>query len=145
MASVWRVYDSAVPKLAQLGTNTLKCALFTSSYTPARTDDSYSSLSGEVASGNGYTTGGVTLTGVTLTEVSGSWELDCDNIVAVTANGGDITCRYAVIYDDTDSGKQVVANCLIDNTPADVIVPDGYPLVLVTTNKVIKTYSTGWA
>lgn len=62
-------------KLEALNSDTLKVALFTSSYSPAvDTDTTYAGLTGEVANGNGYTTGGATLSTVGWAKVlANSW------------------------------------------------------------------------
>lgn len=82
-----------------LGTDT-KVALFTSSYSPALTDTLYSSLSNEVANGNGYTTGGVALANPafsgTTTQV---FDAD-DSTWTFTASK---TARYAVLYGSASS------------------------------------------
>lgn len=92
-----------------LATDTLKLALFTSTYAPNQdTDATYSSLTGEVATGSGYTQGGVALTGVavnqdnanhrmTLTCTNPSW-----NVSAV------ITYQTAVLYDSTITTDNVI-------------------------------------
>ena len=142
-AGPWKVYDSAKGDLGAITTDTFYCALFTSTYTPAATDDSYSSLTGEVSNGNGYTTGGVALTGVSWSESSGTYTFALDDIVW-NASGGDISSiRYAVIYNYTDAGKQLIAQCVLDSTPADVTVPSGSPLTIKGTNGVL-TLSGGW-
>lgn len=81
---------------------TLKLALVTDSWTPAfDTDDFYNDVTGEVANGNGYSTGGVTLTGVALSydAASDQIRLDCaDPSWTFTASK---TWRYGVVYIDT--------------------------------------------
>ena len=85
------------------GGSTIKCALFTDSYTPnLDTDSLYSELTGEVANGNGYTTGGATLTTTasTYTGATNTVAMDADD---VTWSSSTITARYAVIYVSTSS------------------------------------------
>lgn len=91
----------------QLSTDTLKLALFTATHTPAATDTAYSALTNEVAAGNGYTTGGNTLT-KTWAETSGTATLDATD-TSWTASGGTIVYRYAVLYNDTAVGKNLIA------------------------------------
>ena len=141
-AGPWQVYDSFVPKLSTALTDTFKLALFTSTYTPASTDDSYTSLTGEVANGNGYTTGGVALTGVGLTDSAGTTTFVSDT-ATITASGGSIVGRRAIIYNSTDAGKQLVACCLLDGSDADVTVPDTYPLTVLFASGLL-TVSGGW-
>lgn len=146
-ADAWKIYDSFKEKMADgtcdLDGDTFKCALFTSSLTPAQTDDSYTALTNEVANGSGYTTGGETLTSVTWVEAAGVATFDCADIVW-TASGGDIVCRYAVIYDDTAANKQLVAMSLLDNTPADITITDGSALTLQINASGVFTVSGGW-
>jgi len=146
-ADAWKIYDSFKEKMADgtldLDGDTFKCALFTSSLTPVQTDDDYSALSNEVANGNGYATGGETLASVTWADSSGTVTFDADDI-DWTASGGSIVGRYAIIYDDTDAGKQLVAMCLMDNAPADVTVTDGNTLTLQLHANGIFQLSGGW-
>lgn len=61
----------------------------------------------EISAGNGYVAGGQALT-ITITEVSGVATVNANQVV-FTANGGSIgPFRYAVIYNDTASGKPLV-------------------------------------
>lgn len=146
-AAVWKIYDSFGDRMGDavldMGGDTFKCAFFTSSHIPASTDDSYSALTNEVVDGNGYSTGGITLTGVTWVESDGSVTFDCDDI-EVTPSGGGFVFRYAIIYNDTDTAKQLVAMCLIDDTPGDITVTS-YPLVLkIATTGVLVLSRSAW-
>ncbi len=61
----------------------------------------------EVAGGNGYASGGVTLV-VTVAIVQGSANIDFDTVI-LQASGGSIgPYQFAVVYNDTTSGKPVV-------------------------------------
>ncbi len=103
MASV--IYNSAKVKLMNggidLDTDTIKCALVTSSYTPdIDTHDFYDDVTNEVANGNGYTTGGATLAGVAVAvdNTNNRAEFDATDSSWTTAT---ITARGAVIYKST--------------------------------------------
>jgi acyl-CoA reductase-like NAD-dependent aldehyde dehydrogenase len=97
-----------------LAAETLKVALFTSSYTPsANTDELYSGLTGEVSdSGTGYTTGGATLaskasayietTNAALDAADASW------------SAATFTARYAVVYNTADSKIRAVYDFGVD-------------------------------
>jgi hypothetical protein len=74
--------------------DTLKIALFTSSYTPDATDVVFADLSSEV-SGTGYTAGGATLSSVTWTRSGGTATLDAADPQWTTAS---FAARYAVVY-----------------------------------------------
>jgi len=47
-----------------------------------------------------------------------------------TASGGSITARFAYVVDTTTTPDEVVAHCLLDNTPADVTATDGNSLIV---------------
>jgi len=86
--------------------DTIKAALFTTSYTPAQdTDELYSSLTNEVANGNGYTTGGNTCASptITVTGASNAVAFKASSPSTWTASGAGFTFRYVVIYDSTTS------------------------------------------
>ena len=126
-ADAWIFYNSFKAELLdeghQLETDTLKIALFTSTYTPnVSTDTTYAGLTNEVANSNGYTTGGITVVSTT----TGA-NFDVENPVW-TADGGSITARYAVLYNDTSGG--LIAYSLLNNTPADVTATAGNTLTL---------------
>ncbi len=91
----------------QLSTDTLKLALFTATHTPAATDTVYTALTNQVANGAGYTTGGNTLT-QTWAETAGTATLDATD-TSWTATTGGIAYRYAVLYNDTAVGKNLIA------------------------------------
>jgi hypothetical protein len=81
--------------------STIKVLLTTSSYTPDQDAHEFkSSVTNEVASGGGYTTGGVTLASKTTTADTASNEtrLDAADISWTSAT---FTARYAVVYADT--------------------------------------------
>lgn len=146
-ADAWKVYDSFLEKMADgtldLDNDTFKCALFSSSHTPLQTDDSYTSLTNELATEFGYTVGGVTLTGVTWTDVAGVTTFDFDD-PTWDASGGNIVARYAIIYDDTDTGKQLVAMSLLDNTPDDITAISGEQFALVISASGAFSIGTNW-
>ena len=130
-ANAWVIYNNAKLKIhnstVDLDADSIKCALFTSAYSPATTQTTYASIStNEVASGNGYTTGGVTIAG-TVSEASGTVTFDVAD-PQWTATGGSIVCRYAVLYDSTIG--DLIAYSLLDNTPADVTVTSTNVLTL---------------
>ncbi len=105
-----------------LGADTLKLALVTSTHVPGASDTAYSDVSAnEVANGVGYTTGGATLATVAWTESAGTAKLDADN-PSWTASGGSITYRYAYLYNDTAVGKNLIAYW---DEGADVTIADG--------------------
>ena len=89
--------------------------------------DGYATVTNEHANGNGYTTGGVAVTSPTWVESSGTVTFDCADLVW-TASGGSIVARFGAIYDDTVTtpvADPVIADTLLDNSPADVTATDG--------------------
>lgn len=113
-----------------LDNDTIRVALFTSSYTPSAAHTAYSGLTNEVANGNGYTTGGEALTSVQWNQASGTATFDAAD-TEWTATGGSIVCRYAVLYNaDAGGSNDLIGYILLDNTPADVTVTDTNTLTL---------------
>jgi hypothetical protein len=112
-----------------LDTQAFKMALFLSTSNAATLGTvGYSNLTNEVANGYGYTTGGKTLT-PTWNRTGGTTTFDADDQVW-TASGGSITCRFAVIYDNTTTNKDLVCYSLLDTAPADVTATDGNTLTI---------------
>lgn len=99
-----------VQNLARAGynlhTDTIKVALTTSD--PAAVDV-YGSLGGEVANGNGYTTGGATLAGQSAAHAAGVLTFDATD-PSWTATGAGFGFRYAFMYDNTSATKAVIGN-----------------------------------
>ncbi len=124
-------------KTMDLSLDTFKVVLLTSSSNIAATLNpaGYSNLTGEVANGVGYTTGGATAGSPTLAGGGATSTITWDTAdVSWTASGGTITARFAAIYDNTASNKDVIAYCLLDSTPADITVPDGVTLTIQIAN-----------
>lgn len=111
-------------KTHDLSSDTLKVALFLST---SNCDDStltgYAALTNEHANANGYTTGGVAVV-ATWAEVLGVATLTFQDAAWAPA-GGNIVARFAVLYNDTSTGKRLIARALLDDTPADVTAIPG--------------------
>jgi len=99
-------------KVHNLGSDTLKIALFTSTTAPTVADATYddttnhtlnSSGAAEVAAGNGYTQGGVAVGTVTSTQTSGTYKLvpSAAGNCTWTASGTGFSARYAVLYNES--------------------------------------------
>lgn len=87
-------------------TDTIKCALFTSSLTPnIDTQVYYSDIIANEISGTGYTAGGVTLTGKTLTQnnTTDRGVFDANDPTWTVLTAPDI--RYAVLYKSTGTSS----------------------------------------
>lgn len=128
-AGTWTLTNAARKQLLDgtfdLDSDTFKCALFLSTSNIGAASTTYAGLTNEVANANGYTTGGI---GVTLaltgtTNVAVAWTAN----PVWTAAGGSITARYAVLY---EVGGNVLAYCLLDSAPADVVATSGNTLTV---------------
>jgi hypothetical protein len=89
--------------------DTVKVALVKSTYTPNQdTHDEWADVSANEATGTGYTAGGVALTSKTLTYNSSNnwWTFDAAD---TTFPNVTVAFRYAVFYDDSVSGKPLIA------------------------------------
>ncbi|QIG58400.1 hypothetical protein HWD06_gp023 [Mycobacterium phage Cornie] len=106
-----------------LDSDTFKVALVTSSSNIGASSTTWAGVTGEVANGNGYTTGGVSVT-LTLTGTTSVAVSFATNPVW-TASGSGITARWAVLYEVSGN---VLAYVLLDATPADVSVASGNTL-----------------
>jgi len=93
-------------KEQDLDSDTIKIALFTSSASLGAATTTYTGASGEVANGNGYTTGGETLTGATIGTTGTTAHVDFNNPEWTSAT---FTTAGALIYNDTTAGKQAIA------------------------------------
>jgi len=100
--------------------NLVKCALFTSSYTPAATDTTYGSgnlASNEVSnSGTGYTTGGNSLTAANNSILTAGaptigWTNTTGSSSTSWGSSASFTAAYAVLYNSSVSSHTV---CCID-------------------------------
>jgi hypothetical protein len=116
-----------------LDTHAFKVALFTGTYTPnAGTQTTFSTLTGQVSAGAGYTAGGATLANVTWDQTSGTATFDADDTVW-TASGGPITAQYAVVYNSTVAGAgDLVGYFILEDSGGaqDVTATDGNTLTL---------------
>lgn len=125
-AGTFTLYDHVAERIGDggidLDNDTFKITLHTSSYTPAAAHDTYSDLTNELSTANGYTNTGATLAGVTWTRSNGVAKFDSDDQVW-TASGGSITARYAVVRDTT--ADLLIGYMLLDSTPADITATNG--------------------
>jgi len=102
-------------KIHDLTTDTIKCALMTTSATfNPESDEDWSDISAdEIANGVGYTTGGITLTGVavaaTVTAADGIINITCTNNPTWTAAAGTIpTVGAAAIVNTTPGTPKII-------------------------------------
>ena len=92
-------------KEQDLDSDTIKIALYTSSASLGAGTAAYTT-SGEVASGNGYTTGGETLTNPVIGTSGTTAYVDFDNPEWTSAS---FTTAGALIYNDTTAGDNAIA------------------------------------
>ena len=123
------IYDSwkeTMVEDANLGTDVFKMLLTTSTYTPSAAHTTISNITNEL-DGSGYARHEHTI--VTSAQTSGTYTFKLDD-AEFEADGGDLTARYWVIFDDTITGDPLVAWGLLDDTPADVVTTDGNKLTV---------------
>jgi hypothetical protein len=131
-ADAWVVHDKAKEYMGDgtidLDGDSFKAILVASTSNLATTSvNAYATVTNELSTANGYTSGGLALTSVTWVESAGTVTLDCADLVW-TASGGSIVARLCGIYDDTvttPAADPVLCHTLLDNSPADVTATDG--------------------
>lgn len=103
-----------------------KVALFLSTSNIGAASTTFAGLTNQHAAANGYTAGGVAVTPVLSGTTSVTWSFATNP--SWTASGGSIVARFAVLY--KVSSDDVMAYCLLDSTPADVLTTAGNTLVI---------------
>ena len=108
-----------------LDTDTFRIALFLSTSNLGAASTTYAALTNEHATANGYTQDSKAVT----LALSGTTTVTCDETTnpVWTASGGSIVARFAAIYEVSGN---VLAYCLLDDTPADVTATDGNTLTV---------------
>lgn len=139
----WIMYDSAKEFVGD-GTidfdgQTFKCSLHSSTYNPnIATQSVYADLTGEVANGNGYTTGGLTLSGVTWGQAGGTATFD-SNDMSWTATGGNIgPLLYAVVRSTSGSEPLI---CYTAVSSSNVTITTGSTAIIQISSSGILTLS----
>ena len=125
--NIYNSWKENMVESANLGSDTFKILLCTSTYTPSISAHTVLADITNELSGNGYAR--QTLGSVTSAQSAGTYTFDFADPV-FTATGGSLVARYWVIFDDTPTSPAdpLVAYGLIDNTPADVTTTDGNTL-----------------
>jgi len=107
-----------------IDSDTFKMALFLSTSNLGAASTTFAGVSNEHAAANGYTAGGnattLSLSGTTTVTVDGTDEV-------WTASGGSIVARFAALY---EVGGNILAYCLLDDSPANVTATDGNTLTV---------------
>lgn len=102
-----------------LDTHTFKIVLTTvtqaiaATFIGSSTDCRYADLTNELTTAAGYTAAGATLGSVTWTQSTGTMTWDCAD-PAWTLTGGGVTFKYAIIYDDSATNKNLLCFCDMD-------------------------------
>lgn len=134
-AGKWKLYEQAKLAIANgaidLDSHSFKINLYlsTSNCNTLSGVDELSDLTNQVATAFGYTQNNKAVTLAT-SQFGGTVTVDETTNPSWTANGGPITARYAVIYDDSHPNDMPLCVCLLDTTPADVTATDGNPLTI---------------
>ena len=145
-AGKWKLYEQAKLDIANglmdLDTHSFKIALFTSvsNCNTLSGTTTLASLTNQVATANGYTQNSKAVT-ITTANSGGTITVDETTNPSWTANGGSITARFAVIYNDTHASKQALCVCLLDTAPADVTATDGNTFTITQNSSGIFTIS----
>lgn len=145
-AGKWKLYEQAKLDIANglmdLDTHSFKIALFTSvsNCNTLSGTTTLASLTNQVATANGYTQNSKAVT-LTTANSGGTITVDETTNPSWTANGGSITARFAVIYNDTHASKQALCVCLLDTAPADVTATDGNTFTITQNSSGIFTIS----
>ena len=145
-AGKWKLYEQAKLDIANglmdLDTHSFKIALFTSvsNCNTLSGTTTLASLTNQVATANGYTQNSKAVT-LTTANSGGTITVDETTNPSWTANGGSITARFAVIYNDTHASKQALCVCLLDTAPADVTATAGNTFTITQNSSGIFTIS----
>ena len=138
-ASAWVIYNTFKRYMADgtcdLDGDTFRMGLYTSASNAATASLSVrTSVTNEVANGNGYATGGKTLAGRTWSTGASAGEMRFDGTATIwSASGGNIAnIRYAVLYDETTGtsagDRKLVAYSALST--AQFTVTDGNTLTI---------------
>jgi hypothetical protein len=145
-AGKWKMYEAAKLALANgeidFDTHVFKIALFlsTSNCNTLSGTTGIANLTNQVATNFGYTQNTKAVT-ITTANVGGTITIDETTNPVWTANGGSITARFAVIYDDTHASKQAICVCKLDTADADVTATDGNTFTITMSTSGILTIS----
>lgn len=133
----WTMTDAGVAKLFDgtfdIDSDSFKIALVTAASNIGSASTTWAGVTGEVANGNGYTTGGEAVTVGLTAGRSPAFTL---SDTTWTATGGNITAKYAVIYEVGGNVLAYSALSLTGGNPQEVTVFDGNDLNANGTNDI---------
>ena len=146
-AGAFTVFNIAKLKLINgihdMDTHTFKMALTTSTqsidatFAGSSTDARYADLTAPVANGNGDTTGGKTLT-MSVSRNTGTITVDCDD---QSWTGATFTAKYAVIYNDTATNKDLLGFVDLETTSGTGLSPSNGTLAITINSSGLFTLS----
>ena len=116
--------------------DTIKCALFESTYTPDIDADSFfDDISANESSGTGYTSGGIALTNVTVTKdnTNDRAVIDADD---VAFTGLSVDYQYVVFYKDTGTASTSTLIGYADNGSSVTLSSDDLTIQLNATGLI---------
>ena len=124
----------AVHNFGPTSPNTFKVALFTAAANLSASTTAYTAgMTGEVANGNGYTTGGNTLT-ISVSPTSGNNNASVSTAFVSFSNtswtNATFTARGALIYNDSVAGDPSVA--VLDFGSDKTVVNDTFQIIFPT-------------
>lgn len=96
--------EALAEKVHNLGSDVLKVALTNTA--PVATNTQLSNIT-QIAAGNGYTTGGNVASQSSSAQTSGTYKLVLADVV-FTATGAMGPFRYAVLYNDSATNKEII-------------------------------------
>lgn len=97
--------EALAEKVHNLGSDTLKIALTNGA--PNVAWDQLADVT-QIANGNGYTTGGTQATIASSAQSAGTYKLVLNDVV-FTASGSMVPFQWAVLYNDTAAGDELIA------------------------------------
>lgn len=98
--------EAVFEKKHNLGSDVLK--IYLSNTAPNASTNAVKTDLAEIAGGNGYTAGGFTVTVTSSTQTGGNYALAVSGTNTVTATGAVGPYRYAVLYNDTATNKELI-------------------------------------
>ena len=139
-ADAWLFTDTGRTSLLDgtfdIDTDTWKMALFLSTSNIGAASTTFAGVTNEHAAANGYSAGGIAVTRALSGTTTVKVDIGTDPVW--TASGGDIVCRFAVIYEVSGN---VLCYSLLDNGPADVTATDGNTLTIAASVSGLFTVS----
>ena len=148
MTATTSVYDNAQKHLdddVDWTSDTIKVILVSSSYTFSAAHEYLSDITGELATGNGYTAGGATLSGKSRTVTGAVTAYKAATTTWTPGSGQTLTGRRAIVLKSTGtaSTSPLLCSVLMDNTPADVSATNAnFSLAWDATDGVFKVTRT---